>query len=58
MGMGLKIKNINIMGVHWKIWFLGWQGVTKDKYIAKGIAKKGGLGQFANLRRDLAKKKG
>ena len=21
-GMGLKMKNVNIMGVHWKIWFL------------------------------------
>ena len=22
-GMGLKMKNLNIMGVHWKIQFLG-----------------------------------
>ena len=40
--MGLKMKNVNIMGVHQ---FLG-EGVTKKQYIW-GIAQKGGLGQFA-----------
>ena len=45
--MGLRMKSFNIMGVHWKIWFLG--GFTKNQYIG-GIALKGELGQFADLR--------
>ena len=30
-GMGLRMKNVNNMGVHWKIWFLG--GCMKNQYI-------------------------
>ena len=54
--MGFKDKN-NIMGVHWKIWFLG--GVnekTKRNNIQGEIAQKGGL-DSANLRRSLVKKR-
>ena len=36
--MVLVVKNVNICGAHWKIWFL--EG---------GLPKKGGLGQFADL---------
>ena len=43
--------NFNIFGVHWKIRLLrgGGVGVLKNQYIG-GIAKKGGLGQFVDLR--------
>ena len=41
MGWGLKIKIFKIMGVHWKIQFLGgWGG---------GVATKKGLRQFTDL---------
>ena len=46
--MGLKMKNLNIMGVHQ---FLG-EGVTKKQYIYRKLPKKEGLGQFAG---DFAK---
>ena len=45
--MGLRMKDFNIFGVHWKIWFLG--GVCK-----KPIE----LWQFADLRWGLRKKEG
>ena len=48
--MGLKMKHFNIIGVPWKIWFLS--GGHKNQYGSKR-----GLGQFADLRRDLAKKR-
>ena len=35
--MGLRMKNFNIMGIHWKIQFLGGMGVKKNQYIG-GIA--------------------
>ena len=42
MGWGLKIKIFKIMGVHWKIQFLGgWEG--------GGVATKKGLRQFTDL---------
>ena len=46
--MGLRVKNFNILGVHWK---------TK---IEGALPKKGGLGQFADLRGEggLGKKEG
>ena len=37
--------------------FKGGGGVLKNQYIG-GIAKKGGLGQFVDLRRGLARKRG
>ena len=44
--MGSRIKKFSFMRVHWKIQFLG--GVS---------CLKRGLGQFADLRGDLAKKR-
>ena len=54
----LRMKNFNILGVHWKIRLLG--GVTKNQYRAGDCQKKkGGLEQFANLRGGgLGKKEG
>ena len=50
------------MGIHWKIFFFlwGWGGgggwrKTKNQYIG-GLAKKGGLGKFADLKAVLGKK--
>ena len=37
--MGLRMKNYNIMGVHWKIWFL--VGFTKNQYIAGNLLERG-----------------
>ena len=56
MGWGLMIKKFNIVGFHWKIWFLGGGGSRKNKYIER-IALKGGLAQFADLNEGLAKKR-
>ena len=48
--MRLRMKNFNIMGVHWKIRF--FEGVHEKP-------EKGELGQFANLGEGgLAKKEG
>ena len=44
------------MGGHWKIQFLGWWG-GHEKTVYRDIAENGGLRQFAELRRGLAKKK-
>ena len=46
--MGFRMRNFNIMGVHWKLQFLG--GI---QYIG-GNCLKGGLGKFPGLRGDLA----
>ena len=55
--MGLRMKNFNIMGFHWKIRFLdGWS--RKSIYNGKELPKKVELRQFADLRRGLAKKGG
>ena len=44
------MKNFNILGVHGKICVLGG-GFTKSQNIGlRGLPKKGGLGQFADLR--------
>ena len=53
-GMGLRMKNFNIMGVLRKTWFLG--GVH-EKPIYGGIAKKGDLDSLQILLGDLAKKR-
>ena len=45
--MGSRMKNFNIIQVHWKIQFLG--GVHK-KPIYRGNCLKGRLGEFADLR--------
>ena len=47
------MKNFNISGVHWKIRLLGGEGVTKKQYRGGELPKKGGLGQFADLRDGL-----
>ena len=45
--MVMRMKNFNILGVHWKIQLLG-RGSQKTS-IEGGIASKGGgLGQFAD----------
>ena len=55
-GIGLKKKNFIIMGVHWKIGFLG-AGLNKNYYIGRKYLKRG-FGQLAALRRSLAKIRG
>ena len=40
-GMGLKMKNFNIMGVHWKIRILG--GCMINQYVVGDLFKKGVL---------------
>ena len=51
------MKNFNIMGVHWKTLFLG--EVKKKQYRGNCLKLGGrGLGQFADLRKGLAKKRG
>ena len=37
-----KMKNFNIMGVHWKIRFL--EACIKNKYVGGELPRKGGLG--------------
>ena len=39
------------MGVHWKIQFLGWGGLTKNQYIGGHGLKRGwgSLGHFVDL---------
>ena len=39
--MVLRMKNFNILGVHWKIRLLGGGGIHK-KLIERGLPKKGG----------------
>ena len=52
------MQNFTIMGVHWKIWFLGGGGLRKTN-IGGGLPKKGeGPGQFENLRGGLGKWEG
>ena len=55
-----RMKNFNIFGVHWKIQLLGvGRGVLRNQYIGCGLPKKGGgLGQFADLKGGLARKRG
>ena len=53
--MGLRMKNLNIIGVHWKIQFLTVE--IHEKPIYRGeLPKKVGLGQFSDLSGGLAKK--
>ena len=49
--MGLRMKDFNVLGVHWKIWFLGGE-FTKNQYIGGGenCLKRGWFGQYADLR--------
>ena len=53
------MKDLNIFGVHWIIWFSGGGGVNeKPIYRGRGLPKKVGFAQFADLRRGLGKKEG
>ena len=57
--MVLRIKDFNILGVHWKIRLLRGEGVTKNQYRRERLPKKGeGLGLFPDLGGDLARKRG
>ena len=57
--MGLKMRNFNIERVDWKIRFLGEGEEAHEKPIYWGkLAKKGRLGQFADLMEGLAKIRG
>ena len=42
--MGLRMKNVNIMGVHWKIWVLG--RLHKKNSIKGELSKMLVLGSF------------
>ena len=53
--MVLRIKNFNILGSLKNPTFRGQ--FTKNQYRKWGFPKKGGLGQFVNLRGGLAKKR-
>ena len=39
--MGLRMKHVNMLGVHWKIQFLG--GSSRKTDIEGGLPEKGGL---------------
>ena len=43
------MKNFNVLGVYGKIGVLEG-GCSKNQYIGKDCLKRGGLGQFADLR--------
>ena len=44
-----RLKDFNILRVHWKIWLLG-EEVHRKPRERGGDCLKGGLGQFADLR--------
>ena len=52
--MGLRMKNFNIRASLKNFIFKGGGGVMKN--ISRELPKKGGLGQFADLRGDWQKK--
>ena len=54
--MELKMKNFNILGVHWKIWLLG--GSSQKTNIKGRLPEKEGLGQLTDLRGGLVRKRG
>ena len=54
--MGLRMKNFNILDVHWKIWLLGG-GSSRKTDIDWGLPKKGGLDSL-QFKRGLGKKEG
>ena len=41
-GMGLRMKNFNIIGFHWKIRFLGGGGIHEKPIYRDEFSKKGG----------------
>ena len=58
-GCSFFIK-VLVVGVYWKIWFLGGAGFLKNQYIGRNCLKRRGLGQFPDLRGggELGKKEG
>ena len=54
--MVLRMKNFNILGVHWKIQLLG--GSQETNIEGGDCIKRGELGQLADLRGGLGKKEG
>ena len=55
--MGLRMKNLNIFVVHWKIWFLdGWRIHEKKQYTG-GNCLKGGPWTFCRFKGGLLGKK-
>ena len=55
-GIGLRMKNVNNMGVHWKIWFLG--GCMKNQYIGGVNCLKREAWIVCRFKRGLGKKEG
>ena len=57
-GCSFFIK-VLVVGVYWKIRFLGGAGFSKNQYIGRNCLKRRGLGQFPDLRGggSLAKKR-
>ena len=51
--MGLRMKNFNIIGFHWKIRFLGGGGIHEKPIYRDEFSKKEGLQLFADLSREL-----
>ena len=44
--MVLRMKNLNILGVHWRTRLLGGGGFTKNQYRGGELPKKGTVCQF------------
>ena len=55
--MVLRIKNFNILGVHWKIRLLGGR-CSRNTNAERELPKKGGLDSLLNSRGGLGKKEG
>ena len=55
--MVLRMKNFNILGVHWKIRLLGVGGSRKTN-VEGGLPKKGALVSLPIYGGDLARKRG
>ena len=55
--MCLRMKNVDITGVHWKKNVV-FRGVYRKALYGREMPRKGGLEQFAGLRGSLGKKEG
>ena len=55
--MGLRMKNFDILGVHWKIWLLGGWSSQKTN-IEGGLPEKGGAWTVCKFKGGLGKKEG
>ena len=56
MGWDLKIKNFNIIGVHWKIWFFFFGGGVMKKPIPKMDCLRRGAGTVCRFKSAPGKK--